>query len=286
MSTLLAQLADFGFTYTGSNSPALQEINLTIRKGELLGVIGPSGAGKSTLGYALSGFIPHFFPGEPTGTQQLFEDDIANQGLSEIAGQVGMVVQNPFNQISGARYTVREELAFGLENLGIEKSIMEERVKEALNRFKLDDLEDRSPYELSGGQQQRLALASILAMEPDLLILDEPTSQLDPAGAEEVFDSVHTLTEESSTAVVLITHKLEWLAEVADRILVLVNSTIKIEGPPQKILPKSELDQWGIGNTDYTRAARLTLPESNMLNTTLPVTLNQTVEFFQEWISE
>jgi energy-coupling factor transporter ATP-binding protein EcfA2 len=286
MSSTLAQLADFGFTYTGSDSPALQEINLGISKGELVGVIGPSGAGKSSLGYALSGFIPHFFTGDPTGAQRLFGEDMTGLALSDIAGRVGMVVQNPFNQISGARYSVREEVAFGLENMGIAKEVMEARVEEVMDRFKLDDLQDRSPYELSGGQQQRLALASILAMEPDLLILDEPTSQLDPAGAEEVFDSVHTLTEESSTAVILITHKLEWLAEVADRIIVVVNGTIQTEGPPREILAKPDLDSWGIGTTAYTRAARLAIPEGKTQNLLPPVTLDQAVEYFEEWISE
>lgn len=283
MTTKLAYLSDFSFSYAGANTMALQKIRLSIRQGELIGVVGPSGAGKSTLGYALSGFIPHFFTGSLSGTQQLLGQEASSLPLSEIAGRVGLVVQNPFNQISGARYTVREETAFGLENMGVDRDLIDKRVNEVLRRFKLDTLQDRSPYELSGGQQQRLALASILAMEPDLLILDEPTSQLDPAGAEEVFESVHTLTEDSPTAVVIISHKLEWLAEVADRILVLVNGEIYCEGSPNEILTNPDLDTWGIGSTLYTQAARLTVPPEDLRNPALPVTLKQGVDYFKQW---
>lgn len=284
MTRKFAQLSDFGFSYRGSDTLALQQINLEIAEGELVGVVGPSGAGKSTLGYSLSGFIPHFFSGNVSGTQRLFGEEASQLGLSNLAGKTGMVVQNPFNQISGARYTVREEVAFGLENLGVHREMMEKRVAKILSQFKLDQLGDRSPYELSGGQQQRLALASILAMEPDLLILDEPTSQLDPAGAEEVFESVHTLTEDSRTAVVLISHKLEWLAEVADRILVLVEGRIQDEGPPQKILTNPDLDTLGVGSTQYTRAARLAPFTPDKEQVPLPVTLEQAVDFFKQWI--
>jgi len=284
MTKTIAHLTDFSFSYAGSGTKAIQEINLAIKEGELIGVIGPSGAGKSTLGYALSGFIPHFFTGDLSGNQQLFGQETSQTPLSELAGRTGMVVQNPFNQISGARYTVREEVAFGLENLGTDRKLMDKRVNETLERFKLASLRDRSPYELSGGQQQRLALASILAMEPDLLILDEPTSQLDPAGAEEVFESVHTLTETSSTTVVLISHKLEWLAEVADRILVLVAGRIRGQGPPREILTQPDLEPWGIGSTQYTRAARLASSAADTSQPALPVTLDQAVGFFKPWI--
>jgi energy-coupling factor transporter ATP-binding protein EcfA2 len=280
MNKNVVQLQDFGFRYSGSESFALQGIDLEIKEGEFIGLIGPSGAGKSSLGFALSGFIPHYFPGDLSGSQLLFDQEASACSLSQLTGRIGLVVQNPFTQISGARYTVREEVAFGLENLGIAREKMEQLVNESLHMFGLQDLRDRSPYELSGGQQQRLALASIFAMQPDLLILDEPTSQLDPAGSQDVFESVHALTEISSTTVVLISHKLEWLAEFADRVLAVVAGQIQLQGSPEKVLTDPSLEEWGIGSTQYTRAARLAAASGHASIIDLPVTLNQAIDFF------
>lgn len=280
MSRVIARLVDFSFQYPGAAGQALQGISLEINQAELIGLVGPSGAGKSSLGYSLSGFIPHFYQGKVAGKQFLFEEEAAASTLADLSGRIGMVVQNPFNQISGARYTVREEVAFGLENLGIARDEMEQRVQQVLRQFQLEELRGRSPYELSGGQQQRLALASIFAMQPDLLILDEPTSQLDPAGSQEVFESVHTLTENSSTTVVLITYKLEWLAEFADRVLVIVNGQIQRDGPPANVLTDPELENWGVGSTQYTRAARLAVERGYIEASGLPITLDQAVDHF------
>jgi len=154
------------------------------------------------------------------------------------------------------------------------------RVEETLDQFKLLDSGDRSPYALSGGQQQRLALASIFAMEPSLLILDVPTSQLDPAGTQEVFEAVHDLTQPGTTTVVLITHKLEWLAEFASRVIVLLDGEIISDGETAKVLTDSRLEDWGIGNTQYTRAARLAASQQLKPPATLPITLSQASDYF------
>jgi energy-coupling factor transporter ATP-binding protein EcfA2 len=281
MNSTIAELVNFTYRYPDSGKPALSGIHLGISQGELLGVVGPSGAGKSSLGYTLSGFIPHFYQGEPSGVQRVLGRDIDTVELGDLAGGVGLVVQNPFNQISGARYTVREEIAFGLENLGLERGEIIDRVNETLDQFKLSDLSDRSPYALSGGQQQRLALASIFAMEPSLLILDEPTSQLDPAGTHEVFEVVHNLTQLGTTTVVLITHKLEWLAEFASRVIVLLEGEIKLDGKIPSVLTDPRLEDWGIGSTQYTQAARLAASQELIPSGTIPITLSQARECFK-----
>jgi energy-coupling factor transporter ATP-binding protein EcfA2 len=278
---VIAELDRFSYSYPSAESPALQNIRLRVLQGELLGIIGPSGAGKSSLGYTLSGFIPLFFHGDRSGGQILLGQDVESSTLGELAGQVGMVVQNPFNQISGARYTVREEAAFGLENLGVSRGEMTDRVEESLIQFKLIDQADRSPFALSGGQQQRLALASIFVMQPDLLILDEPTSQLDPAGTEEVFEAVYNLTEGGNTTVVLISHKLEWLAEFASRVIAIHEGKIQLDGDPARVLTDPKLEEWGIGSTQYTRAAQLAAREEIIRSDQLPITLQQAQEFFQ-----
>ena len=145
-------------------------------------MVGPNGAGKSTLCYTIAGFVPHFFKGELTGAVLVDGSDLQSSTLNEWVLTVGLAFQNPFNQISGAKYTVFEELAFGLENIGIPRDEMIARVEESMKLTGISDLADRSPYSLSGGQQQRVALTSILVMQPKVLVLDEPTSQMDPVG--------------------------------------------------------------------------------------------------------
>jgi energy-coupling factor transporter ATP-binding protein EcfA2 len=280
MNGPIAELTGVSYAYPGTEIPALKDIDLSLKKGDLMGIVGPSGAGKSSLGYALSGFIPHFFQGDLQGELTLCGARTVDTTLAELAGQIGIVVQNPFNQISGARYTVREEVAFGLENLGTDPADIDSRVEQMLKQFKLEDLRDRSPYELSGGQQQRLALASIFAMKPDLLILDEPTSQLDPAGTEEVFESVYALTRHSDTTVVLISHKLEWLAQFSSRVIALVDGEIKIDRDPETVLSDPRLEDWGIGSTQYTQSARIAVKKGLIEAKKLPVTLEQAKAVF------
>ena len=211
-------LQDVTYKYPLTDSPALQKINLQVNEGEFLAVIGPNGAGKSTLCYTLAGFVPHFFKGEITGTVEVAGQESSKSNLHEWVLNVGLAFQNPFSQISGAKYTVFEEIAFGLENIGIPRNEMKTRVEDALKLTGISDLSDRSPYSLSGGQQQRVALSSILVMHPKVLVLDEPTSQMDPVGTREVFGVIRTLAENGMT-VILAEHKVEWIAQFADRAL-------------------------------------------------------------------
>jgi len=270
------------FTYSGTTAPALQAIELKIPEGQLCAVVGANGAGKSTLCFALSGFIPHFFHGEMHGEVSAAGRSVAGTPLADLAGEIGLVFQNPFSQISGARYTVREEIAFGLENLGVPRAEMPERIGEAVELTGLSGLEERSPYALSGGQQQRLAIASMIVMRPRILVLDEPTSQLDPAGSKEVFAALRALAAGRNTTVVLVEHKLEWVAAFADRVVVLAGGRLMADGPPAQVLAAADLDQYGVGRTRYTLAARqaqarrLRPPSAD-----LPVTLDQAREFFR-----
>ena len=165
----------------------MKDISFEAEVGDLIALIGANGAGKSTLCYALAGFIPHMFSGDMQGCVLVDGLDTRAHSLSQMAGRVGMVMQNPTNQLSGVRSSVYEEVAFGLENLGVPREEMPLRITRALRMVGIQDLAARSPYTLSGGEQQRLALASILIMEPGLLVLDEPTAMLDPEGASTFF---------------------------------------------------------------------------------------------------
>jgi energy-coupling factor transport system ATP-binding protein len=268
------------YTYPGTDEPALRDIDLEVAAGEFVAIAGANAAGKSTLCYALSGFIPDFFNGTVTGTINVAGRDLVNTPVAELAGEVGLVFANPFNQITGARFTVREELAFGLENMGCPREEMLLRIEEVLGLAGLEELADRSPYALSGGQQQRLAIASVVVMRPKVLVLDEPTSQLDPVGTREVFETLDALTR-ASTTVVIAEHKLEWIAVHADRVLLLHGGRIVRDGNPQAVLTDPALQEVALSPTRYTRAARLAV-EAGLTPTgrPLPVTLAQAAAFF------
>jgi energy-coupling factor transporter ATP-binding protein EcfA2 len=278
---MIARLQNLTYSYPGTETPALSGIDLAIEAGEVVGVIGASQSGKSSLCYVLSGMIPHFYKGELLGDAALLGSDLRTNSLPGLAGRVGLVLQNAFNQISGARFTVREELAFGLENLGLARSEIQERVAGGLTQFELDELAERSPFTLSGGQQQRVAIAAIWVMQPELLVLDEPTSQLDPASTRKIFELLRGLVKAGNSTVVIATHKLEWLAESADRVVALAGGRIVAAGPPGAVLSNGELSAQGVGLTGYTQAGLLAQADGFKKNKTAPVTLAQARAFFE-----
>ncbi len=269
------------YKYLNTENPALDDLNLDISKGEFVGIVGANGAGKTTLCYALSGFVPHFFKGKLSGEIQVAGSIVVETSLGSLMAKVGLVFQNPFNQITGARYTVKEEIAFGLENLGISRAEMITRVDQVMEQTGLVALADRSPFELSGGQQQRLAIASVMVMQPEVLVLDEPTSQLDPIGTKEVFATLRGLVAEGNTTILLATHKVEWLAVFASQVVLLNEGKIIDVDTPQKVLTRPDLASMGILATRYTQAASLAKQRGiSPGDVDLPVTLDQAVEYF------
>ncbi len=195
---------------------------------------------------------------------------------------MGLVFANPFNQITGARFTVREEVAFGLENMGVPPEEINPRIDEMLKFAGLAGLADRSPFALSGGQQQRLAIASVLVMRPPVIVLDEPTSQLDPVGSKEVFAVLRDLAATDEATVVLAEQKLEWVADFADRVIVLHEGRMVADGPPGDVLASADLTQYGLQPTRYTQAARAAAAAGRRAaGRELPVTLEEAVEYFQ-----
>jgi energy-coupling factor transporter ATP-binding protein EcfA2 len=273
-------LKNLTYQYPTSEKPVLQNLSLQIQEGEFVSVIGPNGAGKSTLCYALAGFVPHFFKGEIFGEIEVDGKKSSESTLDTWVLNVGLAFQNPFNQISGAKYTVFEEIAFGLENIGVPRDEMKKRVEDAMSLTGISELADRSPYSLSGGQQQRVALTSILVMRPRLLVLDEPTSQMDPIGTREVFGVVRKMAEEGMT-VVMVEHKVEWIAEFADRVIALKEGQILMEGTPSEVLTSDVLVENGFGVSRYTSVAREARKQGLWKKEKLPVTLFEAMEGFK-----
>ena len=276
----IVELQNVTYKYPLTDVNVLEGINLKVEEGEFIAVIGPNGAGKSTLCYTLAGFVPHFYKGVLSGTVKVAGIETQGSSLSEWVLNVGLAFQNPFNQISGAKYTVFEEIAFGLENIGVPRDEMKDRVKRALEMTGISDLADRSPYSLSGGQQQRVALTSILVMEPKVLVLDEPTSQMDPIGTREVFGVIRTMAERGMT-VILAEHKVEWIAQFADRVIALHEGKVLLDGKPGEALTSELLDGKGFGISRYTSTAREAQKQGLWpKDKNLPVTLDEAVEGF------
>jgi energy-coupling factor transport system ATP-binding protein len=277
----IVNLQNVTYKYPLTQSPVLQNVNMQVNEGEFVAIVGPNGAGKSTLCYTIAGFVPHFFKGELTGSVIVDGRELQQSTLSEWVLTVGLAFQNPFNQISGAKYTVFEELAFGLENIGIPRDEMIRRVNEAMEMTGITDLAERSPYSLSGGQQQRVALTSILVMQPKVLVLDEPTSQMDPIGTREVFGVVRTMAERGMT-VIMAEHKVEWIAQFADRVVALHEGQVLLEGKPAEVLTSDLLPEKGFGISRYTSVARKAREQELWKKETLPVTLEEAVQGFGE----
>jgi energy-coupling factor transport system ATP-binding protein len=265
------------YTYPGETTAALDDVTLEIPAGEICALAGANGAGKSTLCYAIAGFVPHYYHGELRGEIIVDGRWTVEHPLGELVKHCGLVFHNPLNQISGARFTVREELAFGLENLGVSRAEMRARIDTVLAHVGILDLADRSPFELSGGQQQRVALASILVMGPRVLVLDEPTSQLDPLGTKEVFAAIKTLSR-SGVTIVLAEHKPELIAEFADRVVVLHQGRIWMQGAPREVLGHPGLQEIGVSVSRYSLAAQAARDRGLWsLDQPLPVTLKDAV---------
>lgn len=273
-------LAGVHYSYPDADDEVLKGIDLTVDAGQVVGVVGASGAGKTTLAKTISGFIPHAEGGDLSGTVQVDGLNVPNAELHDVVSRVGMVTQNPFNQISGAKYTVREEIAFGLENLGVPRDEMIERVAAIIDLLGLGEFADRSPYALSGGQMQLVAIASMMVMEPRVLVMDEPTSQLDPSGSRLVFDIMENLSGKG-IAVIVFEHKLELLRDHADVLHVLADGVIARSGTPRDVLSDPRTDEWGVGATRFTRAARAAVERKLLPATTvLPVSLPDALEVF------
>lgn len=239
------------YKYPGTERLALKDISLQIEKGEFIGIAGANGAGKSTLSQAVLGLVPQFYKGAYGGHVLVNGQEAATTPVSELCRTVGLVFQNPFNQLSGAKNTVYDEVGFGLQNLGIEPAEIRHRIEDVLKRFGIWEFRDRNPFDLSGGQLQRVAIASVLAMHPDILILDEPTSQLDPAGAEEVFRTVDQLTETGIT-ILMIEQKVEKLADYCDRIVLMHEGTLVDFDTPERIFSRDDLSEYGVQPPVYT----------------------------------
>jgi len=235
---------NLSFRYRRAKGYSLKDVSFTVKQGELLGIIGPSGSGKSTLCLTFSGIIPNSIKGEFQGDVIVTDPRTGEEyntketPVSTLSTVVGLVLQNPESQLFNM--TVEEEIAFGLENLGLERNEILRRLRWALEVTGLKGLEKEFPPNLSGGQQQRLAIAAVLAMEPSIIVLDEPTSQLDPVGRREVLGLVSLLNREHGITVVLVEHYTDYILRYADRVIVMDRGEIVLQGTPEEVAEEAD----------------------------------------------
>ena len=244
---VIIETKNLSYTYprqSGGKS-GLRGVSIKIEKGEFVLITGPSGCGKTTLCRCFNGLIPNFYQGEMKGEIIVSGMNPIEHETPEMSTKVGMVFQNPENQLFSL--SIEKDVTFGLENLGLPREEMRKRVDWAMKLTGIYDLRERSPHEISGGQQQLVAIATILAMQPEIIVLDEPTSFLDPINAEKVFDVIHELNKKLGITIILVEHRLDLTAKYVDHIIILDQGLVKFDGNPRNILSLEETRQLGIG---------------------------------------
>lgn len=251
----ILEIEDLSFRYPEAPRDAVSHFNLRIPEGEIVVLAGPSGCGKSTLLRAVNGLIPHMYSGTYSGEVKVAGASVKGSDMRSLSQRVGFLFQNPENQIF--MFTVERDVAFGLENIGVPRDEMRGRVDEALRLLGISELAQRAPHELSDGQKQRVALAGVLAMKPSLVILDEPTSLLDPMTAGDLVALVAKLRKELGTTFVVVEHRLDLLVKVADRLVVMNEGKKVLEGSPRDILFGEEAESYGVATPAVTKLQRM-----------------------------
>ena len=266
----MIELQSLTFRYAGSDRDALSDLTLTIPDGAFLGVIGPAGAGKTTFAHCLSGIIPHAFRGDFYGAVRVDGMDTADTRLTDLSRLVGTVFQDVESQIISS--VVEDELLYGLENFGVPREEIEERLAFALEEVGIAPLRHRSIASLSGGQRQKVAIASLVALRPRILVLDEPTGELDPSSSRQIFSLLCRLNREYGMTVVVVEQKIMLLCEFAERLLVLSEGRVARDGSVREVLGDIEgLEAIGV---NCPRSARFSALLGEKTGREIPVCVN------------
>lgn len=282
MASAAITISDLAFRYLSRVDWALNGITIEVMDNEFVGITGPSGSGKSTLCHSLNGLVPHIIEGTMRGTVNVKGFDTGKSEVSDLSGFVGIVFQDPRSQMTGSAMTVEEEVAFGLQNLGVPREAMVDRIAEALDAVGLSGFETRAPFELSGGEQQRLSLATAIAMRPQIMILDEPTELLDPEGAVSVMRAVHSVHERYAMTTILVSNQPETLVQYTNRICILNNGKIVALDSPQEFSKKVRFaEKLGVRHTQVAQVAGL-LDKKGLWRGDYPLDESQAAEMIEK----
>lgn len=276
----LIETKNLTYTYPGASHPSISNVSIKVEKGQFVLITGPSGCGKTTLCRTFNGLIPQFYQGELKGEISVAGIDAAKQPTYEMARHVGLVFQNPENQLFAL--SVEKDIAFGLENFGYNRDEIRKRVDWALNLTGIYHLRERSPHELSGGQQQRVAIASVLAMQPEIIVLDEPTSFLDPLSAEKIFEVISELNRKLGQTVILVEHRLDLTAKYADHIIILDQGKVCSDGDTREVLTNEDTRLIGVGIPKSTLLYELMQKEGAQLGNQTPLSPEEMAALLKE----
>ncbi|MHA1229643.1 MAG: energy-coupling factor ABC transporter ATP-binding protein [Candidatus Helarchaeota archaeon] len=269
-------IENLSFAYASNPEiEVLKDINLRIQRGDFVLLCGPTGCGKTTLIECLNGLVPHFHSGEIKGRIIVANKEVIYTPVHEMSKYVGIVFQNPENQLISMN--VEKELSFALENFGVDPIEMRERVDKVLRMLNIEDLRYKAPYDLSGGQQQRVAIASILTLNPDIIIFDEPTSNLDPVSTIQILELINNLNKKYGKTIILIEHRLEMVLKYVNKIVVMNEGKIIREGPPEQIIIDDKLENLGLRIPKIIQLYKLLIKNGFKLNK-IPLTINDMAE--------
>jgi energy-coupling factor transporter ATP-binding protein EcfA2 len=277
----IIQANHLSFTYTGASKPSIEDLSIGVSSGEFVVLTGPSGCGKTTICRCLNGLIPNFYSGDFAGELTVDGMNVKDHTTAELAPHVGMVFQNPENQLFSL--SVERDIAFGPENLGLIREETRKRVDWALDVTGISDLKDKPPYELSGGQQQRAAIAAVLAMQPKVMILDEPTSFLDPKSALEILEVISDLNKKLGITIILVEHRLDIVSKHANRVIVMDSGRIVLDGTPEDVYGE-HARLIGIGIPRVTALFNL-LQRDGVQFTQTPTTVEEGVNVLRKMLS-
>jgi len=241
----IVEVRGLTYSYPNASAPALKDVNFNIGEGEFVLLTGPSGCGKTTFCRCINGLVPHFYNGDMKGEVVVDGLSTLDHEIVELAQKAGLIFQNPDNQIFAL--TVEKDVAFGLENLGVPKQRMVEEIDRVLSLVGIQQLKERGTHELSGGQKQRLTIAGILAMHPKVIVMDEPTSFLDPLGAKKIFDVLAALNREHGMTIILIEHRMDLAVKYVNRIIIFDEGKVVKDGSPGEIFYSDETRLIGVG---------------------------------------
>ena len=276
----MIEFKDFSFRYASGRKNALQSLNLTIGDGEFVGIIGNSGAGKSTLTYAVNGIVPHHYSGDFYGSVTVNGLDTVDTAPEKIAAHVGSVFQDVDAQMVASM--VEDELLFGLENFGVPRDEIENRVAEALEETGIPELRHRDLDTLSGGQKQKVAIAAILALRPRIIVLDEPTGELDPQSSEQIYSLLSRLNRENGTTIIAVEQKIGLLCRYAKKLLVLEEGEVMFHGPVRQVLENcGRMEEAGI-HVPRIVSLHKELTRFGLIRTPAPISMDEAEKMARE----
>ena len=272
----LIELQHINYRYPLTSELTIKDLSLKVEPGEVLGLIGSNGSGKTTICNIMRGFIPAFYKGELEG-KVIFEDKpLDTSNLGRLAQKIGYAFQNPFTQITGVKYSVYDEIGYGLENLSVPRKEANEKVEQVIELLNLQKIRNQNPYDLSGGQKQMVALASVIVLDPELIILDEPTSQLDPSSTLAVYNIVKNLKKQGKT-IIIVDHKVDLLAQICDEIAVIQNGQLVVKGETHHVFSDEKVVAAGGQIPEVSAFYLKKYPKSKQV----PVTVDEAYEMLK-----